>query len=414
VNDSNHPPKPPPPPDDFSKTTPNFSYQDNAPDDADWAKTNYNVPNVQPSADEWGKTVTNIKPIDTSRPDFDKTYFPGAKAPSTPDWGMTEARVDVSDVDFGGPKPGEEAYGKTTPYFQLPEAERAKYQTLPPTPTEEAAQQQQQAKGGIPGWFWVASGLMAMFFFAILVLGIVYFFIIRDSGFEAVVKGAPPGSSVRVNGSPWGVTDSDGSIKLPILKEGETKKVEIIHPAYTCVPVEVRSQNGVVSPNPIIAKCTQLVVQNETCTDFQPGDDDKAERCYNAALDALPDPFTAEDLVRALNILIINFDSGKYDVPAVRLAALQKGAGYIKKLQQMQPGVVLEIGGHTDNQGGDGVNQPLSESRATAVKNMLVKFGVPDNMLQTRGYGSAKPKQDNNTERGKFLNRRIEYSIVRK
>jgi len=80
----------------------------------------------------------------------------------------------------------------------------------------------------------------------------------------------------------------------------------------------------------------------------------------------------------------------------------------------MQPGVVLEIGGHTDNQGGDGVNQPLSESRATAVKNMLVKFGVPDNMLQTRGYGSAKPKQDNNTERGKFLNRRIEYSIVRK
>jgi outer membrane protein OmpA-like peptidoglycan-associated protein len=35
-------------------------------------------------------------------------------------------------------------------------------------------------------------------------------------------------------------------------------------------------------------------------------------------------------------------------------------------------------------------------------------------MLQTRGYGSLKPKADNGTERGKFLNRRIEYSVVKK
>ena len=80
------------------------------------------MPTVQPPADDWGKTVTNIKPIDTSRQDMDKTFFPGAKAPSTPEWGMTEARVDVSDVDFGSGKPSDEAYGRTTLYFQLPEA----------------------------------------------------------------------------------------------------------------------------------------------------------------------------------------------------------------------------------------------------------------------------------------------------
>jgi outer membrane protein OmpA-like peptidoglycan-associated protein len=425
VSDSNKTPKAPPP-DDFSKTTPNVNFTDQSSSDQnnDWAKTNYKMPR-QPQPDEWGKTVTNIKPIETSGQDFDKTYFPGAKgAPPAPEWGMTEARIDVGGADFGtrpedfggSSSPG---YEKTTPYFQLPEAERAKYQNLPPTPAERAAQDQKEKeeKGGIPGWFWVLAGLMVMFFFAIAVLGVVYFFIIRDTGYEATVKGAPPGSTVRVNGSPWGVTDSDGSIKLPILKDGETKKVEIIHPSYDCQTAEVRSQNGVITPDKgiVIARCSQKPVkQNETCTDFQPGDDDKAERCYNAALDALPDPFTPEDLVRALNILIINFDSGKFDVPPVRLAALQKGAGFIKKLNQTQPTVVLEVGGHTDTDGPPGPNQTLSENRANAVKAVLVKFGVPDSMLQTRGYGPSKPRADNNTERGKYLNRRIEYSVVKR
>jgi outer membrane protein OmpA-like peptidoglycan-associated protein len=419
VSESDKIPKAPPPPDDFSKTTPHVNLPDQqSGGQGDWDKTNFNTPR-QPPPDDWGKTVANIKPIDTSGPDMDKTFYPGAKAPSTPEWGMTEARVNVSGPDFGTRAEdfggSSQGYDKTTPYFQLPDAEKEKYQNLPPTPAQEAAEEEKAKKGGIPGWFWVIAGLMVMFFFAVVVLGVVYFFIIRDTGFEATVTGAPPGSSVRVNGSPWGVTDESGSIKLPILKEGETKKIEIVHPSYTCQPAEVRSMNGVVTPNPIIAKCSQVAVKaDDVCTDFQPGDDDKAERCYNAALDALPDPFTPEALVKALSILIINFDSGKFDVPPVRLAALQKGAGFITRLQKMQPGIVLEVGGHTDNVGNDASNQKLSENRANAVKATLVKFGVPPEMLQTRGYGATKPKADNATDRGKYLNRRIEYSVVKK
>ena len=128
----------PPPPDDFSKTTPNIDNPRRSPDFGnDWDKTNYNMPG-QPNQDEWGRTVANIKPIDTGGgpPDFDKTFFPGAKGPSVPEWGMTEARVDMADANFSA-QPNEsgqeEGYGKTTPYFTLPEAERAKYQNLPPT-----------------------------------------------------------------------------------------------------------------------------------------------------------------------------------------------------------------------------------------------------------------------------------------
>ena len=426
-----------PPPDDFSKTTPNV----NLPDDVgggDWNKTNYKMPR-QPPPDDWGKTVANIKPIDTSGEDFGKTFFPGSKAPSTPEWGMTEARVNVGGADFGtrpedfGGSSQGQVYDKTTPYFRLPEAEREKYQDLPPTPTEQAAQeeQEQKEKGGIPGWFWVLAGLLVMFFFAIIVLGIVYFVIIRPNSFEVMVKGAPPGSELLVNGTHWGFADFDGTTKLSNLKGEEIKKIDIINNLWTCDQLQVRSQNGeiktpdgvvITSKNPLIARCSQKAVKttdipgNGDCSpgSFQPGDFDKAELCYNKALDELSDPFTAEDLVRALGILIINFDSGKYDVPPARLAALQKGAGFIKKLQQRDPNVILEVGGHTDSDGTDASNQKLSENRANAVKEILVRFGVNSSSLQTRGYGSTKPRADNSTDQGKFLNRRIEYKIVGK
>ena len=116
-------------------------------------------------------------------------------------------------------------------------------------------------------------------------------------------------------------------------------------------------------------------------------------------------------LVKALNIFIINFETNKFDIPLVRLKALQKGAEFIKKLP---PTVVLEIGGHTDNVGGDVPNQKLSENRANAVKTQLEKFGVKPEVLQTKGYGKSSPKTTNETDDGKFQNRRIQYSVLKK
>lgn len=408
------------PPDDHSKTTPNINLPDQkaGQGSSEWDNTNYNTPK-QPSSDEWGHTVANIKPIDTGGQDFDKTFFPGAKKPSVPEWGMTEARSDLANADFGSRPEDfagqEEGYGKTTPYFTLPEAERAKYQNLPPTPTEQAAQAAQARKeqGGVPGWLWTLLAMFAMFFVLIVGIGFVYFFFFRDVGFSVSVKGAPPGSEVRVDNAPVAVTDPDGSFLLRNLKAGE-REISIVHPNFNCETRRVVGRDG-ATLEAIVARCQAIAAKpTDDCVNFHPGEFDKAERCYNKALDDLGDPFTVEDLVRALNILIINFDSGKYDVPPVRLAALQKGAGFIKKLQQLQPTIVLEIGGHTDSVGSDASNQVLSDNRAKAVKAVLARFGVNPNGLQTRGYGATKPKFDNNTDQGKFLNRRIEYSVVQK
>ena len=418
-----------PPPDDFSKTTPNINLPDNAGEggQSDWNKTNYNMPK-QPPSDDWGKTVANIKPIDTSGQDFDKTYFPGSKSPATPEWGVTEARVNVGGADFGTKAEdfggSSQGYDKTTPYFKLPESERSKYQNLPPTASEQAASeaQEQKEKGGLPGWFWVLAGLVLMFFFAIIVLAVAYVINNRTTGYDATVRGAPPGATVRVNGAPWGFSDNDGTIKLANLREGDTKNIDIVLAGWTCQPLQVRAQGGIITPNPLIAQCSQTgpIVKNDPptnpqCAEFKPGEVDKSVQCFNQELDSLDqDNFTVQQLLHAMNLLIINFASGKSDIPPERMKNLERASSYIVKLQKKDPTIVLEVGGHTDNVGTDAKNKPLSEARATAVKKALVGFGVTDTGLQTRGYGSSKPKFPNDSVQNKFMNRRIEYSIVGK
>ncbi len=66
------------------------------------------------------------------------------------------------------------------------------------------------------------------------------------------------------------------------------------------------------------------------------------------------------------------------------------------------------IEGHTDDVGGDGYNQSLSERRASAVKAYLLAQGVPEGRLRSRGLGEAKPVAPNQDEGGRQRNRRVE------
>ncbi len=77
----------------------------------------------------------------------------------------------------------------------------------------------------------------------------------------------------------------------------------------------------------------------------------------------------------------------------------------------VQP-VILEIGGHTDNQGNAPANLKLSLERAIAVREVLMQSGVPEQMLQIKGYGSERPIAANDTPYGRFKNRRIEFRVA--
>jgi tetratricopeptide (TPR) repeat protein len=72
----------------------------------------------------------------------------------------------------------------------------------------------------------------------------------------------------------------------------------------------------------------------------------------------------------------------------------------------------MEIGGYTDSTGTAGYNQTLSEKRALSVVNYLISKGIPAERLKYKGYGSASPIGDNNTEEGRKMNRRTEAKIL--
>ena len=88
----------------------------------------------------------------------------------------------------------------------------------------------------------------------------------------------------------------------------------------------------------------------------------------------------------------------------------QTGPSLDEYLKQVGPDVKVSIDGHTDSVGTDAYNQSLSERRANAVREYLVKAGVPASQLSTHGYGESKPAYSNADAEGRAGNRRTELS----
>lgn len=124
------------------------------------------------------------------------------------------------------------------------------------------------------------------------------------------------------------------------------------------------------------------------------------------SLEALSQPPTREALLDALNRMAWNFDKGSAEVPEQARPLLQAAAAAIAKLPPEQR---IEIVGHTDNIGAPDANAALSAQRAQAVRDALVAAGVRAEQLQARGAGDLQPVATNDTEEGRFRNRRIEF-----
>jgi outer membrane protein OmpA-like peptidoglycan-associated protein len=75
------------------------------------------------------------------------------------------------------------------------------------------------------------------------------------------------------------------------------------------------------------------------------------------------------------------------------------------------PDLDLLIEGHTDNQGGEAYNMKLSEDRANAVKNQLIRFGITDKRIKIKAFGDSQPIGSNNTSAGRALNRRVVFKF---
>ena len=105
----------------------------------------------------------------------------------------------------------------------------------------------------------------------------------------------------------------------------------------------------------------------------------------------------------------IRFNPGKSTLEPSGEVILDNIADIIRQCGE----TTLEIGGHTDNQGRDSMNQRLSLQRAQSVLNELRKRKVLSKSITVKGYGENKPIATNNTAEGREANRRIEFKFTR-
>ena len=101
----------------------------------------------------------------------------------------------------------------------------------------------------------------------------------------------------------------------------------------------------------------------------------------------------------------ILFETGKATLKPESMEEIEKVADYMKK----NPNARFEVQGHTDNQGSDKINDPLSQQRAEAVVKALEEKGVDPFNLRAVGKGAHEPVADNKTEEGRAKNRRVEF-----
>jgi outer membrane protein OmpA-like peptidoglycan-associated protein len=101
------------------------------------------------------------------------------------------------------------------------------------------------------------------------------------------------------------------------------------------------------------------------------------------------------------------FDTGKYSLKPGAREKLAKVAGILLAY----PGLNIEVGGYTDNVGGDQMNQTLSENRAGSVRSYLVEQGVAAGAVSARGFGNTLPVATNGNSAGRQQNRRVELLV---
>lgn len=104
----------------------------------------------------------------------------------------------------------------------------------------------------------------------------------------------------------------------------------------------------------------------------------------------------------------ISFDSGRYDIKPQMRPVLDRFATTLNQ----NPVTTVRIVGHTDGQGTDAVNNPLSVNRAGATRDYLVMRGVAMSRISIDGRGSHEPIADNSTSTGRARNRRVEIFVA--
>ncbi len=114
------------------------------------------------------------------------------------------------------------------------------------------------------------------------------------------------------------------------------------------------------------------------------------------------------ELSSAVSEGVILFDVARASLKSQSRPTLDRLAGLVRNCKND----IIEISGHTDNDGGDELNLALSQKRAEAVMHYLANAGIPTSRMRAVGYGETRPVAPNTTSRNKAKNRRIEFKVM--
>lgn len=139
---------------------------------------------------------------------------------------------------------------------------------------------------------------------------------------------------------------------------------------------------------------------------------DKDDRCVTTpgskTNGGCPEIAAADKAIIDFAIKNINFETNSANFTSQSYAILEQLYGVLAKY----PTYNISIGGHTDNQASDEYNQKLSERRAKACYDWLVKKGIPSTRMTHAGYGETSPIDTNDTKEGRRNNRRVEFNLI--
>lgn len=108
--------------------------------------------------------------------------------------------------------------------------------------------------------------------------------------------------------------------------------------------------------------------------------------------------------------LLVFYQTDTYELQKESMTELERLVRFMKET----PNALVEISGHTDSQGDDDYNKKLSERRANAVTDYLIKRGIAPDRLKATGFGETKSVSTNDTEEGRANNRRVEMTVRKK
>ncbi|MEO1577877.1 MAG: OmpA family protein [Pseudomonadota bacterium] len=174
----------------------------------------------------------------------------------------------------------------------------------------------------------------------------------------------------------------------------------IVQPDY----LAIRGETGIPDAT---AQISQIFAEQ-----LGAGADYELDVRYNIQLDPIAGLPTPEECVADLNAVIkaskITFEPGSSDLSGDAGVTIDALVEILRECREVE----MEIGGHTDSQGREVMNERLSQARANAVLEAIMAARILTGNLTAKGYGESIPIADNETEEGREANRRIEFKLL--